>query len=111
MPHPALVAYHIFDDKGKKQSIDDLLHRDMKADRGHPRTSKRPLKEEKYRVRLTIGGDRLVYDDKTASPAASLLETKIIVDSTISDASKGAQFMGIGIKDVFLQMPLPPGKR
>ena len=35
----------------------------------------RPLKEEKYRVRLTIGGDRLDYTNETASPAANLLDT------------------------------------
>eukprot|EP00957_Ditylum_brightwellii_P129459 9875436-Ditylum_brightwellii.AAC.1 len=71
----------------------------------------RPLKQEKYRVRLTIGGDELVYDDETASPAASILETKIIVNSTIPDASKSAHFMGIDIMDFSLQTPLPPGKQ
>ena len=55
----------------------------------------RPLKEEKFRSRLTIGGDKLPYDDETASPAADLLETKIFLNSTISDAHKGARFMGI----------------
>ena len=33
----------------------------------------RPFKSEPYRVRLTVGGDRLSYDDDTASPASSLL--------------------------------------
>ena len=46
----------------------------------------RPLKEEKYHVRLTIGGDKLQYNDETASPTADLLETKILVNNTISDA-------------------------
>eukprot|EP00957_Ditylum_brightwellii_P089273 6798043-Ditylum_brightwellii.AAC.1 len=71
----------------------------------------KPLKEEKYRVRLTIGGDKLIYNDETASPAASLLKTKIIVSITISDAHKGACFMGIDIKNYFLQTYLPPGQR
>eukprot|EP00957_Ditylum_brightwellii_P191260 14562884-Ditylum_brightwellii.AAC.1 len=67
----------------------------------------RPLKQEKYRIRLTIGGDRLMYGDETASLTALLIETKIIINSTISNASKGACSMGIDIKDFFLQTPLP----
>eukprot|EP00957_Ditylum_brightwellii_P124117 9461674-Ditylum_brightwellii.AAC.1 len=69
-----------------------------------------PLKEEKYRIRLTIGGDKLMYDDKMASPAANLLETKLLINSTISDVFRGVRFMGIDIKDFFLQTPLPPGE-
>ena len=63
----------------------------------------RPHKEEKHRVRLTVGGDRLTYNDDVASPAVSLLETKLLLNSTISDASKGARFMTLDIKDFFLQ--------
>ena len=63
----------------------------------------RPLKTEKYRVRLTIGGDRLDCTFDTANPAASLLETKILVNSVISDANKGACFLTLDIKDFFLQ--------
>eukprot|EP00957_Ditylum_brightwellii_P084027 6387928-Ditylum_brightwellii.AAC.1 len=29
MPHPALITHHLFDDNGKKQTIDDLLKGDM----------------------------------------------------------------------------------
>ena len=35
----------------------------------------RPHKQEKHRVRLTVGGDRLTYNDDVSSPATSLLET------------------------------------
>ena len=71
----------------------------------------RPLKDEKIRVRLTIGGDKLPYNDETSSPAADLLETKILLNSTISDAHKGARFMGIDIKNCFLMTNLPTGDR
>jgi hypothetical protein len=71
----------------------------------------RPLKEEKHRVRLTIGGDRLEYTSETASPAASLLETKMLVNSTISDAHLGARFMTIDISNFFLQTILPEKDR
>ena len=53
----------------------------------------RPLKTEKFRVRLTVGGYCLQYPDDTASPAASLLEAKLLINSTISQSSKGARFM------------------
>ena len=52
----------------------------------------RPLKLEKYRVRMTVGGDRLDYPFDSTSPAASLLETKILINSVISNATHGAHF-------------------
>ena len=63
----------------------------------------RPLKSEKYRVRLTVGGDRLQYPDDTASLAASLLEAKLLINSTISQSAQNARFMTIDINDFFLQ--------
>ena len=63
----------------------------------------RPLKKEKYRVRLTVGGDKLDYDFDSTSPAASLVETKLLLNSVISDSARGARFMTIDIKDFFLQ--------
>ena len=66
----------------------------------------RPLKEEPYRVRITVGGDKLDYNDDAGSPAANLLETKIIINSTISDARRGARFMCADIKDHFLATPM-----
>ena len=66
----------------------------------------RPLKGEQYRVRITVGGDRLTYLDDVGSPGANLMETKILVNSTISDASRGARFMSADIKDYFLATPM-----
>ena len=63
----------------------------------------RPLKEEKYRVRMTIGGDKLEYQHETASPAASLIETKLLLNSVISNAKDGARFFTMDLKDFFLQ--------
>ena len=62
----------------------------------------RPLKSEPYRVPLVVGGDRLTYDDDVGSPAASLIETKLLVNSVISNAHKGAKFMSMDLKDFFL---------
>ena len=61
----------------------------------------RPLKTEKYRVRLTVGGDKLDYDFDATSPIASLIETKLLLNSVISDSAKGARFMTMDIKDFF----------
>ena len=63
----------------------------------------RPLKAEKYRVRLTVGGDRLEYKHDATSPAASLIETKMLLTSVISDSAKGARFFTLDNKDFFLQ--------
>ena len=63
----------------------------------------RPFKNEPFRVRLTVGGDRLTYDNDAASPASSLLESKNILNSTISQSSKGCRFMTLDIKDFFLK--------
>ena len=62
----------------------------------------RPLKYEPYHVRLTICSDKLDYDKETASPSTNLLETKLLINSVLSDAHKGARFLGIDIKDFFL---------
>ena len=67
----------------------------------------RPLKKEQFRVRLTIGGDKLIFLGDTGSPAADLLETKLMANSIISDAHKGARCLNLDIKDFFLQSFLP----
>ena len=78
------------------------IPRDKKITYANMVCDEKPLKQEKYRVRLTIGGDKLDYFFETASPTTSLTETKILVNSVISDAHKGARFMTIDIKDFFL---------
>ena len=60
----------------------------------------RPLKDDPYRVRLTVGGDKLHCNFDVGAPAASLLEAKILFNSVIS--TPGARFMSADIKDFFL---------
>ena len=36
----------------------------------------RPLKKEPFRVRITVNGDKLEYQDDAGSPAANILETR-----------------------------------
>ena len=45
-------------------------------------------KIEEYRIRITVGGNMLSYEEDAGSPAANLLETKVLVNSVISDAKK-----------------------
>ena len=66
----------------------------------------RPLKTQPHRVRITVGGDRLSYPDDAGAPATNLLETKVLLNSVISDARKGARFMSADVKDFFLNSPM-----
>ena len=60
------------------------------------------MKDDAYRVRITIGRDCLDYTNNTWFLAANLLETKILINSTISDIDKGTYFISTEIKDYFL---------
>ena len=46
-----------------------------------------------------MGGDVLDYEGNASSPAASLLEAKLLINSTISDSNVGARFMSADLKD------------
>ena len=70
----------------------------------------RPLKSEMYRIRLVVGGDKLTYDGDAGAPAASLLETKLMINSVISDAKSGARFMSCDQTDFFLATPMQKPK-
>ena len=60
----------------------------------------RPLKEEKYHVRITFGGDKLDFCGDASSVAASLATVKLLLNSVVS--SKGAKFTTADIKDFFM---------
>ena len=144
--HLAQTMYlvnHIYNSKGKKETIDSLLQGDHKErwtksisnefgcltrgnKHGVPYTNTmefiprsdvpdgrdityasfrfdyRPLKDEPYRTRIVVGGDKLTYFEDPGSPAASLLETKLLLNSVISDAHLEARFLSCDLKDFFL---------
>lgn len=52
-----------------------------------------PLKSEPYRVCIVVGGDKLSYKFYAGSPAVSLIETKLMINSVISDAKQGARYL------------------
>ena len=66
----------------------------------------RSLKQEAHRVRITAGGNKLHYDEDTRGPATNLLKIKMLLNSIISDATKGARFMSADMKDHFLATPM-----
>ena len=66
----------------------------------------RPLKEEQWRICCIVGGDKLPCQEDAASPAASLLKTKLVLNSTISDEEFRARFLRADLKDYFLASPM-----
>ena len=64
-------------------------------------SNNRTLKEEKFRLRIKVGGDRLSYHLDACSPADDVPETKIMLNSMISYPRKGARFMSLDIKEYF----------
>lgn len=51
---------------------------------------------------MVVGGDRLSYNDDPGSPAAPLVETKLLLNSVITDTDEGARFLLVDLKDFFL---------
>ena len=145
--NPIFSVNHIYNEEGKKETIESLLSRHHKdvwnrslsnewgrlAQRNYagangtntivfiPRVEVpddkkvthasivcdyQLLKDKKYRIRVTVRGDRLVHYDNAASLATNILETKIMINSIMSDARRGARFMTLDIKDHFLAIPM-----
>jgi hypothetical protein len=63
----------------------------------------RPGKAEAWRIRMTVGGNLLIAFQDVRSPAISLVDTKIHLNSVISDARRGARYCTGDLKDFFLQ--------
>ena len=57
---------------------------------------------EDWRVCLVVGDYKLTYLVDVDSLAVDLLETKLLINSVILDADKGANFMSCDLKYVFL---------
>ena len=55
---------------------------------------------------MIVSRDKLPYNNNATSLAANLLETKILLKSTISYGQKEIRFMCLDIKDYFLVTPI-----
>ena len=78
--------------------------KDKKVTYGKKEVSIRPNKAETHRVRLTVGGDKLPFDGDTATQCASLITTKILLNSVIS--TPNAIFGTIDIKNMYYGSPM-----
>ena len=63
-----------------------------------------PLKSEPYHVRCVADGEKLYFSYILGPPAASLIETKFLLSSTISDENRGSRVMSCNLKDFFLAL-------
>jgi hypothetical protein len=59
----------------------------------------RPQKKETHRVRCTVGGDKLNYPGNTSYPTVSMLDTKVHLNSVISDTNKEARYLCMDISN------------
>jgi hypothetical protein len=64
----------------------------------------RPHKDVKKRVRLTVGGNRIVYDGDVSTKTSGITTAKILFNSVLS--TPAAQFMTADIKDFYLNTPM-----
>ncbi len=62
--------------------------------------SVRPQKTEKYRTRLTVGGNLIEYPFEVSTPTADLTTAKLLFNSVVS--TPNAKFMVTDIKDFYL---------
>ena len=61
-------------------------------------------KKDKYRTRITIGGNLINFPGNCGTPTADLLTVKLLFNSIIS--TPNAKFMSIDIKDFYLCTPM-----
>ena len=61
-------------------------------------------KKDKYRTRITMGGNLINYPGNCGTPTADLLTVKILLNSIIS--TPNAKFMALDLKDFYLMTPM-----
>jgi hypothetical protein len=61
-------------------------------------------KKNKYRTRVTMGGNLVNFPGDCGTPTADLLTVKLLLNSIIS--TKNAKFMTLDIKDFYLMTPM-----
>ena len=66
--------------------------------------TERPTMAERYRMGLTVGGDRINYPGEVSTYMADLQTVKSLLNITVS--TPGARFLIADIKDFFLNAPM-----
>jgi hypothetical protein len=64
----------------------------------------RPEKDKPYRVRWTVGGDKIDYPFDVSTKTADLTTTKLLLNSVVS--TPNAQFLTADLKDFYLGTPM-----
>ena len=64
----------------------------------------REEKEDKYRFRLVVGGDRITYEGDAGTPTAELLTIKLLANSIIS--TPNTKMLTLDLKDFYLNTPM-----
>jgi hypothetical protein len=82
-----------------------LIPKDEKIAYGKIVCDYKPHKKGKECVRLTVGGNRLVYSGYVATSTADITAFKILINSTLS--TKDAAMMVMDIKNYYIGTPLP----
>jgi hypothetical protein len=66
----------------------------------------RPEKDDPYRVRWTIGGDRIIFHGEVSTKAADITTVKMHLNSVVS--TPNGKFCGGDVKDFYLNTPMDP---
>jgi len=65
-----------------------------------------PQKDDPYRIRFTVGGDKLIdYAGPCSAPTAEIQTAKCLFNSVIS--TKGTRFSVLDLKNLYHSTPLP----
>jgi hypothetical protein len=85
-----------------------VSHRDLPKDKRatylRPVARIRNKKQEKYRVRFTVGGNLIQYPGDVSTPTADPTTAKLLFNSVLS--TPDAKFMTTDIKDYYLNTPM-----
>jgi hypothetical protein len=81
------------------------IPKDIKITYGKIVYDYKPHKQEKERVRLTVGGDRLDYSGDITTSTADITTFKILINITLS--TEDAAMMMMDNKNYYLGTPLP----
>ena len=65
----------------------------------------RPQKPDPFRIRITAGGNLIVYLDDKSQPTSDIVTAKILLNSVVS--TPNAKFLGLDIKNMYLHSGLP----
>ncbi len=94
---PTNTIFFIRKDQVPKDQTKDVTY-------GSIRCNIKLNKEEKHRLQLKAGGDRINYPEDVGTPTADMTLVKTMLNSVIS--TKGAKCVMLDAKDFYLNIPM-----